>query len=317
MPEGVECHLTALFLSARFHNKIITKITVLSGRYTKKPIEGIKMFKKNLPLTINKINSKGKFLRFELSNKDADIYLMNTFGLTGSWSLTKKKHSRISFTIKKNNKTYKLYYTDPRNFGTIKITSDKNILDEKLESLGPDFLKTTFTKTDFFNRIKKYIHKRNGSISSPRANREIVKVLMDQKANSGLGSGIGAYLAVEILYHAKISPRKKMKYIYRNKKLAYQLAKSIKYIIKLSYMTADVGYMEHLDNNMDKWVKKLRKRISKNKDHKYHYHPDVNLKNNVFTFKVYRQKADPLGNKVTPDKIIAGRTTYWVKAVQK
>ena len=68
---------------------------------------------------------------------------------------------------------------------------------------------------------------------------------------------------------------------------------------------------------MDKWVKKLRKKIKNKKDHKYHYHPGVNLKNDVFAFKVYRQKFDPLGNKITPDKIIAGRTTYWSRVVQK
>ena len=146
------------------------------------------------------------------------MYILHTYGLTGKWGLAEEKNSRISFTIKDNNSTYKLYFTDPRNFGTIKITSDKTILDEKLNSLGLDFLETSFTETDFFNRIKKYIHKKNGSLSRPRAKREVVKVLMDQTDKNGLGSGIGSYLAVEILYHAKISPHKKMKYIYKNKK---------------------------------------------------------------------------------------------------
>nr|QBK88454.1 MAG: formamidopyrimidine-DNA glycosylase [Mimivirus LCMiAC01] len=317
MPEIVECLITALFLHHKFKNKQITKIKILSGRYKKTPIKGLSGFKKNLPLTIKKIDSKGKFIWFSLYNQDNDYYIMNTLGLTGSWTLTKKKHSRISFTIKKNDRTYKLYYTDPRNFGTIKMTTNKKMLDDKLISLGPDFLKTSFTKQEFFNRIEKYIHKKNGTISLPRANRHIIKVLMDQKASGGLGSGIGSYLAVEILYHAKISPLKKMKYIYRDKKLAYQLAKSIKYIIKLAYITADIGYMAHLDNTMAEWVKKLRKKIRQNKNHKYNYHPGVKLGNNIFKFRVYRQKFDPHGNKVTPGKIIPGRTTYYSPAVQK
>jgi len=317
MPEIIEAHLTSLFLHHKFKNKIITGIKILSGRYKKTPIKGLSGFKKNLPLTIKKIDSKGKFIWFSLYNQDNDYYIMNSLGLTGQWTLTKKKHSRILFTIKKNNKTYKLYYTDPRNFGTIKMTTNKKMLDDKLISLGPDFLKTTFTKQEFFNRIEKYIYKKNGTISLPRANREIVKVLMDQQVKTGLGSGIGSYLAVEILYHAKISPRKKMKYIYRNKKLAYQLAKSIKYIVKLAYMTADIGYMAHLDNVMATWVNKLRKKIKTNKNHKYHYHPDTNIGNNIFEFKVYRKKFDPHGNKITPGKIIPGRTTYFAPSIQK
>ena len=140
---------------------------------------------------------------------------------------------------------------------------------------------------------------------------------MDQKLGSGLGSGVGNYLAVEILYHAKISPRMRMKYIYRNKKLAYKLSQSIKYITKLSYMTGDVGYLEHLPKGMTKWLKKLRNEIKKNPNHKYNYHKDTDISNDIFSFKVYRQKKDPLGNTVTADKIIPGRTTYWVKAVQR
>ncbi len=315
-PESIEVTITSQYLNTKFKNSEITKINILGGRYKRKEIPGLSILKSNLPLTIKKINNKGKFMYMILKNKTT-VYVMNTFGLTGEWGETLKKHSRVMLTINKDGKTHKVYFSDPRNFGTIKIVDQREILTNKLDSLGMDLLKTPFIKTDFYNFIHRYIQKKDGSISKPRARREVVKVLMDQSVKSGLGSGIGSYLAIEILYNAKISPHMRMLTIYKNKKLANRLAKSIKYICKLSYMTADVGYMEHMDVGMITWIKKLRKKIKKNPKHKYHYHPDVDIKNKVFEFKVYRQQEDPKGNPVKADKIIPGRTTYWVPKVQK
>ena len=345
MPEVIEVYLSAQYLNSKFKNKYITNITVLSGRYLKTPMKGLDNIIKKLPLKIKKVSSKGKFMWFELYDKKNRYYIMNTYGLTGKWvadedttfrvadedttfrvagsdtddSLDNHNSSRVMITIEKNDKIYQLYYIDPRNFGTLAITSDKNKLDAKLSSLGPDLLKTSFTDKEFYQRINKYIHTGTTfkKLSKKREEKEVVKVLMDQKLNSGLGSGIGSYLAIEILYHAKISPRMKMKYIYRNKRLAYKLSKSIKYIIKLSYLTGNIGYLEHFPPSMINWLRKLRNEIKKNPDHKYNYHKDTNIGNNIFSFKVYRQKKDPLGNIVTADKIISGRTTYWVKNVQK
>ena len=315
MPEGVEVALTALYLNSKFKNAKITKFRVLSGRYSRTAIPGRGYLK--LPATIKEINSKGKFMYMILKHKNTPIYIMNTFGLTGEWGLTKQKHSRIKMTISKGDRTYKLYYSDPRNFGTIKIEKNKSVLLDKLRSLGMDLLKDKYTSADIYNNIRRYIHKKSGAMSKPRADRQIVKVLMDQSVKSGIGSGIGSYLAIEILYHAKISPHKKMKRIYQDRRLATRLAKSIKYIIKLSYMTADVGYLEHLSDDMDAWVRKLRKRIKKNKKHRYHFHSDVDLGSDTFEFEVYRQTEDPKGNPVKAGKIVPGRTTYWVPKIQK
>jgi len=46
------------------------------------------------------------------------------------------------------------------------------------------------------------------------------------------------------------------------------------------------------------------------------YHPDIKIKNKEFEFKVYRQKYDEYNNKVKAEKIINGRTTYWVPKLQ-
>ena len=128
---------------------------------------------------------------------------------------------------------------------------------------------------------------------------------MDQTKNSGLGSGLGNYLSVEILYDCNISPYTKMKKLYENKKLAFKLANAIKYIVKLSFLDASIGYLEHLDKGMSSFIKNLRKDINSDTKHKYNFHPDIVLtgKEN-FSFRVYRQKKDSLGNEVVGSKII-------------
>lgn len=313
MPEVVEVCLTAIFLNSKLKNKNITDIIIHGGRYKRHGMDNLSYFKKSLPIKINKVDSKGKFMWFELSNGQDMIFIMNTFGLEGEWGFTKKKHSNVEFIIQ--NKS--LYFTDSRNFGTITITNSEEVFCNKHSSLAPDFLKTDFTNKEFYNRIEDYILDKNGNILKSRANKEIIKILMTQNEPASLGSGLGNYLSVEVLYRAQISPHKKMLDLYRDKNLCNKLAQSIKYITKLSFMTADIGYLEHLDIKMTGFIKNLRNTINENKKHKYHFHPSVNINNNVFKFKVYRQKTDSKGNKVKGDKIINGRTTYWVPTVQK
>lgn len=320
MPEGVEVCLTAQFLHNQLKNHSITNIFILGGRYSRHPLSGLSDFKKQLPLTIQSINSKGKFLWFQLHNNHNNIhYIMNTFGLEGFWSVIKHKHSNVMFTLNHptKNKTFALYFNDSRNFGTIIFDSKQHSLNRKLQSLGPDLLKTSFTDNDFFLRIKNYILNKHGSIISSRADRKIVKVLMDQTANTGLGSGIGNYLVQEILYRSKISPHTNILSFFNNPSLAHSLSHHIKYTIKLSYLTSTLGYFNKLDNKHIRWIKRLRKTIKNNPHHRFNFHPDISLHSDTFKFLVYRRKKDPLDNTVTADKILPGRTTYWVPNVQQ
>src|SRR5690606_16237701 len=101
----------------------------------------------------------------------------------------------------------KLYFNDVRNFGNMEITNNIEILNNKLNSLAPDFLKEDFTNNEFHQMIVSYVHV-NNKLSQARMNKEIVKVLMDQNS---IGSGIGNYLVAEILFKAKISPYTKLK----------------------------------------------------------------------------------------------------------
>ena len=105
MPEISEVLITSDFLNFSIKNYKIKEINILGGRYKNHPnsLKGFEFINKNLPVKIKKINTKGKFLWFELSNKNKDkIYLLNTFGMSGSWGFIKEKNSNIEFILKKN-----------------------------------------------------------------------------------------------------------------------------------------------------------------------------------------------------------------------
>ena len=307
MPEVCEIVITAQYLLSKIKNCIIKNISVLSGRYTHQDLGGIDLFKNSKKLVVEDIDSKGKFIWFILRS-DTDnsiIYLLNTFGLTGEWGFDKNNSSRIQFDIQdpKTKNTFKLYYSDARNFGTMSFTDNKKVLLSKLNKLGPDLLKSKYTFDDIHNKINKLIEK-----SAAKANTPIVKILMDQ-TTSGIGSGLGNYLAPEILYKAKIDPSRKINTLKKNE--IKELYNSIKYVVKLCYYNNSVGYMENFGdyiNNHKKYV---------DNGDLPDYHKDVDTGDDTFTFKVYRQKKDPSGNPVKIAKIINNRSTYWVPKVQK
>lgn len=288
MPEIAEIALTSEILKEHFKNKTLLDFVFVSGRYTKHEPSGFREFIEALPLKIKDINSRGKFMWFELynpKNKNEDHwYIWNTFGLTGMWSLFEPKHERAILSFKDDEIAY---FSDMRNFGTFKFSNDQDALDKKIEELSPDFLKDE----DFdLHRIQKY-------------KIPIVKILMDQKK---IGSGIGNYLAAEILYRAKISPHRKGNTLTDEE--IETLEYWIKYVIKLSYVDNRIGYMVNLEDESQKIKRKK-------------YHPDIKLKEKTFKFLVYQKKEDPYGHKVKRDKIVGTgknmRTTFWVPVVQK
>lgn len=295
MPEVSEVALTAEIINKKYKNLKLKKIKIMNGRYSRKNPDGFEVFVDSLPLRLKKVNSKGKFMWFEFIDKNNNEYfIFNTFGLDGMWSFEKNnKHDKFKFVFEDENKDkIKLYYNDVIGYGTFTFKDSRDELDKKLKNLGLDFLKEKYSDKDIWKKIKKLqLHKNH-------KNKKIVEVLMNQKL---LGSGIGNYLVAEILYRAKISPHKLISDF--DKKLSYELSKSIKYTVKLSYISNKAGYMTILDKYLE--------------NHKFkNYHPDVEIDCN-FEFRVYQQEKDPCGNKVTREKIVNGRTTHWVKKIQK
>ena len=69
MPEIAEITLTAEILKKYLKNKIILSFDFVTGRYTKHEPEGYNDFLEALPLKIKKIDSRGKFMWFELDTQ--------------------------------------------------------------------------------------------------------------------------------------------------------------------------------------------------------------------------------------------------------
>ena len=218
MPEGPEITVTAQYLSANMRGKMMSDMTILSGRYQKKKPEGLTKFKKALPLKVIGVSSRGKFMWISL---DGGYDLWFTFGLTGMWSREKSKHSRIKLVV--DDEDY--YFSDTLSYGTIKISQDKNALLAKIQSLTPDFLQDSFD----LRSIKQY-------------DEPVIKLLNNQ---TKIGSGLGNYLTAEILYRAKISPHRLGSKL--SPKQISDLEYWIKYVTKIAYLNKDLGYMDKID----------------------------------------------------------------------
>lgn len=306
MPEGVEITLLSQYLTTKIKGKYITEIEILSGKYkTKKELIGKDLLKGHIKYKVTDVDSKGKLLWITMKNNDTTIYLVSHLGLTGEWSFIKEDNDRVRLTVVGGDKKYYLCYNDPRNFGNIEIYDNYSKLKTKIDKLSPDVLKTEFTDKEFVEMVKKYVSKNKN-----RKDNMIYKVLTNQNKNDGIFSGIGNYLAPEILYNAKISPRRSIGSL-SDKELLI-LSHSIKYIVKLSYYNNKTGYMKNFESFIDKHREKINDGYFPN------YHTDINLKNNEFQFNVYRLNKDPYGNEILKDKdIVNGRTVYWVPKIQK
>jgi len=281
MPEICEVCLTAEILNKKLKGKTLTKIIITGGRYKKKKPDGYKDFE--LPLKLEKVNSKGKFMWFEFENEN---YIFNTFGLEGKWSFTIHKHADVEFQFD----NVSVWFVDSMHYGSLKFVDSAIKLDKKLKTLGPDFLKEDMTLTDFKKRFEKIKNK----------TKTIIEVLMHQK---WIGSGIGNYLVAEILYKAKISPHQTIECI--TSKQYKSLYDSIRELIKECY----------INNPVEKYIKYLADELINLK--KSDYLPDVKIKKGKFTFKVYKEPKDPNGNPVIKEEIVKKRTSHWVPKIQK
>ena len=93
------------------------------------------------------------------------------------------------------------------------------MVDKKLKSIGPDFLKDGWGPNYFYRILKKNSHK------------TITEFLMNQKNVSGIGN----YLKAECLYEAKISPHRFCAHITSEE--SDRLFHACRRIIQLSYKT--------------------------------------------------------------------------------
>jgi len=216
MPEGPETKKFVDQLNHILKGCFLKEIKIISGRYIKhgKP-EGLENFEKILPLKINEISCKGKFIYWTFENTNSNIW--NTLGMTGSWGL-QPNHKRLEFLFTDQHGVDRsVYFSDIRNFGTLKFSDSKKDLSKKLDSIGPDMLSGPPSLEEFATLI------------SSQGSNNLCKVLTDQSVVSGIGN----YVKAESLYLAKISPHRTCSSL--SKQEVDLLYKSIRNILTESY----------------------------------------------------------------------------------
>ena len=116
----------------------------------------------------------------------------------------------------------------------------------------------------------------------------------------------------EILYHAKISPDRKVENL--NESDRKQLLKSIKSIFKYSYETNLTGYNEDMDIVEQKYIleaRKNNKNIANNITNFKKIPENITRNKKPFGYKVYRKKYDPNKNQIKKFKTKTNRFIYY------
>ena len=191
MPESPEVFNLVNYLNKKCKGMTLNKIKIQSGRYKKHgPPKDTYSFKKDLPMKLIEFNSKGKFIWI---TTDTEWMIIITLGLTGDIHISKpEENTRVLFKGSKCN----LFFTDQRNFGTIRFSKDIDLLENKLDYIGQDPLRERVSFLEFEERLCKY-----------HSNNTIADALLDQRVIGG----IGTYLRSEILFNADQNPFQKVK----------------------------------------------------------------------------------------------------------
>jgi formamidopyrimidine-DNA glycosylase len=190
MPELPEVARTATSLHDRMQNSEISEINILSGRYSRHGNPpGFDEFINNLPMKVDKVSFSGKLLIFYLKDKNnKPWFIWNTLVLSGGWRIEHTKHGHVEVVTDRGN----FYFTDPRNFGTMRFTDSVELTTRKANGIGPNHLQHEISDELFKTRLMKFPH-----LTLPA-------VMMNQN----LIGGIGNYIKAEALYRARLSPHR-------------------------------------------------------------------------------------------------------------
>lgn len=191
MPEGPELANSRDKLKKLLEGQIIVEASPgLAGRYLTHPPVGFEDFVEHssrAPFTVVQVSTHGKFMWWKMVSSQTTCYLHCTYGMSGGWYRSPTKHTAFIFEYTEGSK---LFFNDPRHFGTIKFVYSEKEHTKKLASLGPCILGGQVTPEIFAENILR------------KPNRTIAEALMDQSVVAGVGN----YLKAESLYRSGVSP---------------------------------------------------------------------------------------------------------------
>jgi formamidopyrimidine-DNA glycosylase len=196
-------------------------VSAIGGRFIKRPVDFSNI---NFPLKNTIFNCKGKFI-FWTFNDDVCFFL--TLGMTGSFG-QREKHSALEFEFRNG----KIYFNDPRHFGTFKIVKSKDFLIQKLNQLGWDpFYDPTGPEQIIINKIRKYNEER------------IIDILLKQD----IFCGVGNYIRSEVLYLSKIHPETKVKNL--TDQNLFVMFENVKNVVFSSFQNGGATLKDYKDTN--------------------------------------------------------------------
>ncbi len=229
MPEGPECRLTVDYLKKSLCGKKVIDWVFCGGKYTDQVPKGFQDFDKALPLTIKQVECKGKFIYFILKDdNDKEYYILHSLMMTGRWQKNYDEYCKW-FVETNDNRT--IWFRSSRSLSTISFTTEKSVLQQKLDSLGPDIMTRDFSLPKFKSFVGKY------------SRRNITAFLMDQQIISGCGN----YIKAETLWYASVSPLRKVGDLKdREVELIYE---GLRVISRVSYNKKGLSMKDYMDEN--------------------------------------------------------------------
>lgn len=160
----------------------------VSSRIAKRPAASLDAI---VGSTITNIRRVGKAIVFEAKAPDAEFFVANRLGMTGTWRAGSKPdfpHMVLALELRLEDQTIFLVYTDVRKFGTFECRTSLAAL-ESLRLYGPEITSTMFTLEWVVFVVSRH--------------KLPIKVILLEQAYF---SGIGNWLAAEILFTANIHP---------------------------------------------------------------------------------------------------------------
>ncbi len=270
MPEGPEVRITADGLDNLMRNSYIQSIEINEkSRYYGKAVNHL--YDISYPLFVSEVYSRGKKILFKCSdNNGYEITLISALGMEGKWRTYDGKHAGIRLYMDTGTV---VYFHDTRHFGTFDICINNEEYAFVMKHVGPDLMKDDISYEEYYNVI------RNNRLG----NKDVYCFLMDQSYFSGIGN----YLAAEVLYDSQVLPDRKLNSLTDNE--IYRLYGNSIDLINLSYNSGGMTISTYFD---------------------------LNDKPGSFTCKCYGQRYDPEGREIVKRTFSNGRTSWYCPGYQ-
>lgn len=260
MPEGPEVRITSDGLNRIMQGDSIDNIVITNkSRYYGKEIRNL--YDVSYPIYIDEVESRGK----KILIRGDGITIVSALGMEGKWRLYSGKHAGIELHMSSGNI---LYFHDTRHFGTFDICLNDDEYNFVMKHVGPDLMKDFISYDDYYSVITR----------KRLCNKDVYCFLMDQS----FFSGIGNYLAAEVLYASQILPDRNLGSL--NDDEIYRLYSNSIELINQSYQCNGLTIATYFD-----------------------------LDDNAGTFecKCYGRKYDPDGNRIVKKVFSNGRTSWF------